>query len=114
MLAFIGTFGRSYDLGTVVEAARLLPERIATHVRIVIAGDGPERAALERQAFGLAHVEFVGWLARDEAAALLSSAAAGLAAYAAGALQSIPNKIIDYLSFACPIINGLKASAPTC
>jgi glycosyltransferase involved in cell wall biosynthesis len=64
----VGTIARLVavkDIGLLLEAVDLLRERVAG-LRLVVVGDGPERAALERQAAGLglgAAVEFRGHLA---------------------------------------------------
>lgn len=64
---FVGVLRYYKGLHTLVEAARGLPGRI------VIAGDGPERAALQRQAeqAGLSNLEFVGQVSDDDKACLL-------------------------------------------
>jgi glycosyltransferase involved in cell wall biosynthesis len=108
IFAFIGSFGRSYDLHTVIEAATLLSSDVRDCVQIVLAGDGETGAALQRRAAGLPHVLLPGWLGQDETTGLMSVASAGLAAYARGALQSLPNKIVDYFSFGLPIVNALE------
>jgi glycosyltransferase involved in cell wall biosynthesis len=62
-----------YDLATVLRAAKPVLER-HPHARLVVAGDGSLRAALERQAAALLPAgrwSFVGRLAPEELAALL-------------------------------------------
>jgi glycosyltransferase involved in cell wall biosynthesis len=107
VIAFVGSFGRSYDLETVIRAAALLQPEVAERLHIVIAGDGESATRLRTLAARVPHVTLPGWLNQAQAAQLLSSAHVGLAAYAPGALQSIPNKIVDYLSFGLPIVNSL-------
>ena len=107
IFAFVGTFGRSYDLHTVVRAARQLAPEVAEKIQIVIAGDGEERRAIQAESAGLSHLVFTGWLDRASVARLMDVSKAGLAAYSKGALQGLPNKIADYLSYGRPIVSGL-------
>lgn len=59
VITYAGLFGYNHGLSTVVEAAALLPE-----YDFVLAGDGPERDALEDRAdeLGLENLEFTGYL----------------------------------------------------
>jgi glycosyltransferase involved in cell wall biosynthesis len=52
-----GNMGLKQDLGNLIDAARELATR--TDIRIVLCGDGNQRAALEQQAAGLANVTFL-------------------------------------------------------
>jgi glycosyltransferase involved in cell wall biosynthesis len=104
---FFGQFGRSYDLQTVIEAATLLQGERRTSTQFVLCGDGEGLPALRRQAEGLGNVIFTGWL---EAAALEQVrdwSSIGLAAYSAGAPQSLPNKAIDYLAGGLVVLSTL-------
>lgn len=56
-------------VATLLEAARAVPE-----LPLVLAGDGPERAALERAAADLPHVRFVGHLGDAELAVAIRAA----------------------------------------
>ena len=59
------------------------------------------------QAAGLRNVVFTGWLSAPAIATLLQSAWIGIAAYAPGAPQSLPNKIFEYMSGGLPILSSL-------
>ena len=63
-LVYAGNLGKFQDLGTVIEAARLL--RDVPHLKIEIVGDGTESDRLRQQAAGLHNVEFRGRLSRAE------------------------------------------------
>jgi len=106
--AFVGSFGRTYDLGTVIEAARLLQREAQADVQFVLAGDGERRATWHKQAAGLSNVVFTGWLSAEAITTLLGMARIGLAAYAADAPQGLPNKLGEYLSAGIPVVSSLR------
>jgi len=104
---FVGSFGRSYDLLTVVDAARMLDRRAAGRCLIVLSGDGEAMPALRRAATGVDSLRLTGWVDAAAIDVLRRRADLGLAAYAAAAPQSMPNKIYDYLSASLPIVHSL-------
>ncbi len=106
---FVGTFVRSIDLETVIEAARRLVGR--ADIRVIIVGAGENDAALRRHAADLPNVEFKGWATQQQIREHAHVAYAGLAAYAAGALMSLPNKIYEYMRFGLPILCALEGEA---
>lgn len=106
--AFVGTFGLTYDLGTVIEAARLLQRTGYDDVQFVLAGEGERRPDWQAQAAGLSNVIFTGWISAEAIAALLGMARFGLAAYAADAPQGLPNKLGEYLSAGIPVLSSLR------
>jgi glycosyltransferase involved in cell wall biosynthesis len=109
--AFVGSFGRSYDLATVIRAARELETAGETSVQFVFCGRGENEADWRALADGLTNVFFPGWLNAEELAVLLSLASIGLAAYAPGAPQGIPNKVIEYLSADLPVLCSLPGES---
>lgn len=56
-VAYMGLFGFNHGIGTIVDAARLVPE-----ADFVFVGDGPDRELLERAATELANVEVLPYL----------------------------------------------------
>jgi glycosyltransferase involved in cell wall biosynthesis len=106
--AFVGTFGRTYDLATVIDAAR----RIGTAgPQFVLCGAGEREAEWRERAAGLPNVTFAGWLPAGQLGCLLSTAKYGLAAYAAQAPQGLPNKVIEYMAAGLPILCSLAGEA---
>lgn len=111
IVLFVGMFGRTYDLSTVMAAARLLRARGAGDCQFVFAGAGDRDARWRAEAAGLDNVVFTGWLARPEIALLLEVAWVGLAAYAPAAPQDLPNKLFEYMCAGLPVLSSLPGEA---
>jgi glycosyltransferase involved in cell wall biosynthesis len=90
-LVFAGrlTAQKSLDLG--IEASRL------AGIDLVIAGDGPDRAALER----LGHARFVGPLPRTEVLELFR---AGDASLLSSSWENFPHTVVEALAVGTPVI----------
>lgn len=104
---FVGMFGRTYDLHTVIEAARRCHQRSAHHLQFVLSGQGDSYHQLEQEARGLPNIVFTGWINAPQIAWLSRVARIGLMAYAPGAPQGYPNKLFEYLSAGIPIVSCL-------
>lgn len=63
---FIGRLAAEKNIETILDAAR-----DNTSIRFTIAGEGPERAKIERLASGLANVSLVGWVDRTRLITLI-------------------------------------------
>ena len=107
VLCFSGTMGLSYDLDTVIDAARLLQNKGEDRVKIVIAGDGDAAARLRKKSEGLRTVVLTGWLGPRELWGLLKTSSVGLAPYVRDTLQTLPNKIFEYMAAGLPILSSL-------
>lgn len=107
LFTFTGTFGMTYDLATIIEAARLLHGEGRDDIQFVLAGDGDKSAALRQQAAGLGNIVFAGWLDQAGLRMLLGMSTAGLCAYAREAPQSLPNKPFEYMAAGLPQISSL-------
>ncbi len=109
VVTFAGTFGASYDLETVIRAARILQSSdISSNIQVIVAGDGDNGARLREMARGLQNVVFTGWLDQNSIVALLRLSSVGLVAYTAEALQSLPNKPFEYMAAGLPLLSSLR------
>jgi len=104
---FFGLFEKSYDLSTVVEAARLMARGGKSDVQFVLCGDGSNRSKLQHSSHGLDNVLLPGWIDQADIEALMSVSQIGLASYASGAMQSLPNKPFEYMAGGLAIVSSL-------
>ena len=103
-VTYAGTFGKSYDLVTLICASQLIPG-----VRIMLLGDGPGRAELEALADEKkAPVSFLGYQPYDVMAAYLKKSDILINSLIRKAPQSITSKTGDYLAAGRPMINTGK------
>jgi glycosyltransferase involved in cell wall biosynthesis len=108
---FLGTLGSTYDLDTVIEAARVLWHQSFREIQFVISGVGDNAFRLKALARDLPNIVFSGWLSQSEIAHMMSVAKIGLAAYAVGAPQGYPNKLFEYMYAGLPILSSLPGEA---
>ena len=108
VVTFLGQFATSYDVTTIVKAARILEKQTELpQFRIVLAGEGDKASELRHRSVGLQSIVFTGWLEYIDTICLLSSSHVALAAYTQVAAQSLPYKPFEYMAFSLPIINSL-------
>ena len=108
---FIGTFGRTYDVPTVIKAARALEDKHDHRAQFVLSGEGPSTQECREMARGLDNVVFTGWLNSSAIEWMMGTASVGLAAYTPGAPQGLPNKLFEYLSAGLAIVSSLGDEA---
>ena len=94
VLAFAGRLTAQKDLGIALAALRDLPG-----VRLLVAGDGPERARLEAAAGE--NVELLGPLPRGEVLGLLRAADAAILT---SAWENFPHGVVEALAVGTPVI----------
>ena len=100
---YAGNLGLTTDVDVLVDAAKLVAK---DGVTIEIVGDGAQRTHLrERLAReNVANVRLTGSLPRQEAMARVASADVAVIPLRKGIEESIPTKLYDALSVACPVI----------
>jgi glycosyltransferase involved in cell wall biosynthesis len=111
LVCFVGTFGRTYDLATVINAAKILATKKGWRGQIALCGSGDRESEWRRMAADVTKIGFLGWLPAGQLACLLSMSAVALAAYALGAPQGIPNKVIEYLAAGIPTLSSLDGES---
>jgi glycosyltransferase involved in cell wall biosynthesis len=104
---FVGTFTRSYNLATVIDAAREFQRRGDRQLQFVLSGVGEQDATLRKLAAGLDNVVFTGWLEDAGIGAMGRCAWIGLQPYRQDAAMGLANKLYEYLSFGLPLVSSL-------
>jgi len=107
VLAFAGRLGPQKAVGTLLEALTR-----TAGVRLVVAGDGPDRHALERQAHELgvaARVRFLGSVGREDVLRLFRAADASVLP---SAWENLPHTVVEALAVGCPVIATRVGGVP--
>ena len=108
-LYFVGSHSRAFVFEPIIEAAKYFYHK-NIDCQFVICGSGPESSRWKKMSNGLTNIIFPGWIDRPCAQVLAQRSYASLAPYknSKDFVGSIPNKIIDSLSFGKPILSPLS------
>ena len=107
VLVFAGRLGPQKAVGVLLEALGRVSD-----VTLVIAGDGPERAALERRVAELgldARVRFLGSVPRETVLRLFRAADASVLP---SAWENFPHTVVEALAVGCPVIATAVGGVP--
>jgi glycosyltransferase involved in cell wall biosynthesis len=107
VLVFAGRLGPQKAVGVLLDALVH-----ASGVSLVIAGDGPERSALERRALELgldARVRFLGSVPRENVLRLFRAADASVLP---SAWENFPHTVVEALAVGCPVIATAVGGVP--
>jgi glycosyltransferase involved in cell wall biosynthesis len=106
-LAFAGRLGPQKSLDVALEAVAELPE-----VTLVVAGDGPDRGALERRARDLGvdgRARFLGSVPRDGVLRLFRAADASVLS---SSWENLPHTVLEALAVGSPVIATSVGGVP--
>lgn len=111
VVGYAGTHGVANALGTLLDAASLLR---AQPVSFVLVGGGPDKRALQQRAaaMGLEHMHFFEPVAKRQVPALLARFDLAYIGWQRQPLYRFgiaPNKLIDYMMAARPVLHAVEA-----
>ncbi len=107
VLVFAGRLGPQKSLGTALDALARTAD-----VTLVVAGDGPERTALEQRSAALGldgRVRFLGSVPRERVLELFRAADAALLP---SAWENFPHTVVEALAVGCPMIATAVGGVP--
>lgn len=110
-VTYAGSISASYDIKTLIDAAKILWDCGRDDIRFYILGTGSLKENMERYtaALGCGNVEFLGYVEYQKMAAFLAQSDILVNSYIKKAPQSIVTKIGDYLAAGKPMINTLAS-----
>ena len=111
IIGYAGTHGVSNSLDTFLDAARIMR---GEKVSFVLVGSGPEKAGLQRraQAEQLRNVRFIDPVVKEQIPALLQCFDVAYIGFQRQALYRFgiaPNKLMDYMMAARPVLHAVEA-----
>ncbi|WP_294783637.1 glycosyltransferase family 4 protein [uncultured Eubacterium sp.] len=107
-IIYAGTLGESYDLMTLIKAAKKIEKERGDLIRFKILGQGPDEEKLKKYArsIDVKNVDWIGFQPYEKMAAYLCKSDITINALKKNASQSIINKVADYFAAGIPILNG--------
>ena len=106
---YAGSLGFSYDIPTILAAAALLEVTHGNKIKFTIAGEGPQRHAIEEYLLNHSNLNYLGRLPKEQLMEEYYNADVGLTQHIRGATQSVTYKLFDLLACGLPIMNSLES-----
>lgn len=110
-VVFFGTLSRAFDFLPLIHAAAEA-KKSKQSWQFIICGDGECFASLQKETSHLDNILMTGWVDHEKISVLASVASLGCAPYISTEdfEASIPNKVIDYISYGLPVLTSLEGS----
>jgi len=110
-ICFFGAIGKMFDFDTIISTAMNL-EIVSRKITFIICGSGEKLESLKIKAKGYNNIIFPGFISANQIMTLMQRCHIGISPYLAneGFLESLPNKIIEYLAGGLPVITSLENS----
>jgi glycosyltransferase involved in cell wall biosynthesis len=117
VVSYVGTIGMAHDIGTVLDAARILRDE-RPDIRFAIVGDGAERQALMDRAAaeGLTNVTFTGLVPREDIPDYLAASEISLVTLRRSDVfkSVLPSKMFESMAAASAHLRAVRRSAAEC
>lgn len=107
-VTYTGSISTSYDIKTLILAAKKLAYAGHPEIKVQILGTGSLKDELEEFSKDISNVKFWGFTMYPKMAAVLSKSDVTINSFVKGAPQSIVNKVGDYLASGKAMINTLE------
>jgi glycosyltransferase involved in cell wall biosynthesis len=104
---YVGTFGNTYDLNIVIQAAKYFDQSNFTNISFLLIGQGPQFEKISQSAQRLENVVMSGWVETNDLRALMANCSAGILPWNS-IDNAMPNKFFDYASIGLPVISSAE------
>jgi glycosyltransferase involved in cell wall biosynthesis len=106
---YAGSFASSYDIPTILEAAKALSSDYTGKIEFVIAGAGPQETKITEYCSRHQNLRYTGRLSKEDLLKEYYKADLGLIQHFPGATQTVTYKLFDLLSCGLPVLNSLNS-----
>ncbi|HET8804195.1 MAG TPA: glycosyltransferase [Aequorivita sp.] len=107
-LIYAGSLASSYDIPTILKAARYFDKNHPGKTKFVITGKGPQQKNVEQIKEKVKNLEYLGWISKDELLLQYGLADLGLIQHKNSLTQTITYKFFNYMSAGLPLLNSLQ------
>ena len=108
-LIYAGSLASSYDIPTILKAAKILNEKHPGKTEFVITGDGPQKDIILDVAKEVDNLKYLGWVSKNELFKQYYLADIGFIQHKNSLTQTITYKFFNYLSFGLVLLNSLQS-----
>lgn len=106
---YAGSFASSYDIPTILGAAKILNSEYPEKIEFVLAGAGPQENLVNEYVSKHKNMRYVGRIPKEELMKEYYLADLGLIQHFPKATQTVTYKLFDLMSSGIPILNSLES-----
>jgi len=107
-LIYAGSLASSYDIPTIVEAAKVLDKKHPGKTEFIITGNGPQKDIILDAMKEIPNLKYLGWVSKEELFKQYYLADIGLIQHKNSLTQTITYKFFNYLSAGLVLLNSLQ------
>ena len=107
-LIYSGSLASSYDIPSILKAAKILNKKYPGKTEFIITGNGPQKEIILESEKKLQNIKYLGWVSKEELLKQYYLADLGLIQHKNSLTQTITYKFFNYLSAGLPILNSLQ------
>lgn len=108
-IIYAGSFASSYDLPTILGAAKILSKEYTGKIEFVLAGAGPQENIVNTYINEFDNLRYIGRVSKEKLMEEYFKADLGLIQHFPDATQTVTYKLFDLLSCGIPILNSLES-----
>jgi len=108
-IIYAGSLASSYDIPTIIEAAKIIEKSYPNQTRFIITGKGPQSSLIIAAQGEVKNIEYLGWVSKEELIKQYALADLGLIQHKNSLTQTITYKFFNYMSAGLPLLNSLQS-----